>query len=157
MSTPTATTTQTIQVAVRATPEQVWRALTDGATTPAYYFGFRAELDPAPGASYRYTAGGRDVITGRVLAVEPGRSVTMTFNGAWDPDVAALPESRVTFRLSPPAMPTPGVTILSVVHEELPDTETAAGLELGWVTIVSGLKTLLETGRPLVAAPADAG
>jgi len=43
----------------------------------------------------------------------------------------------------------PGVTVLSVVHDGLPDTPAAAGLESGWVTIVSGLKTLLETGAPM--------
>ena len=42
-------------------------------------------------------------------------------------------------------MPMPGVTILSCVHTGLPDVPAAAGLELGWVAILSGLKTLLET------------
>lgn len=152
-ATATTTTTQTVQVAIKATPEQVWQALTDGRITPAYYLGFTAELDLRAGASYRYTAGGREVITGQVLAVEPGRSLTTTFNGAWAPDVAELPESRVTFSLFEPFMPMPGVTFLSVLHEELPDTETAAGLEMGWVAILSGLKTLLETGGPMVAPP----
>ena len=43
----------------------------------------------------------------------------------------------------------PGVTFLSLVHEGLPDTEAAAHLEIGWVTILSGLKTLLETDAPI--------
>jgi uncharacterized protein YndB with AHSA1/START domain len=81
------------------------------------------------------------------------RSLTTTFNGAWAPHIAELPESRVTFSLFEPFMPMPGVTFLSLVHEELPDTETAALLELGWVSILSGLKTLLETGGPMVAPP----
>lgn len=50
-------------------------------------------------------------------------------------------------------MPMPGVTFLSLRHEGLPDTEDAAHLEVGWVTIRSGLKTLLETGVPLAAPP----
>ena len=50
-------------------------------------------------------------------------------------------------------MPMPGVTVLSLVHEGLPETEAAAGLESGWVAILSGLKTLLETDRPMVDAP----
>ena len=59
----------------------------------------------------------------------------------------------MTFTLTEPMMP--GVTVLSCVHTGLPDTPTAAGLEPGWVLILSGLKTLLETGRPLVVAPSD--
>jgi uncharacterized protein YndB with AHSA1/START domain len=149
-------TTQKVQLAIRATPDEVWHALTDGAVTPAYYLGFEAHLDPTPGAPYRYTAGGRDVITGTVLAAEPGRRVTMTFNGSWAPDVAALPESTVTFGLFEPFMPMPGVSLLSMVHEGLPDTPAAAHLEVGWVAILSGLKTLLETEAPMAAAPAAA-
>jgi hypothetical protein len=49
-------------------------------------------------------------------------------------------------------MPMSGVTFLSLVHEGLPETDAAAHLEIGWVTIMSGLKTLLETDRPMVDA-----
>ena len=57
------------------------------------------------------------------------------------------------FSLFEPFMPMPGVTFLSCVHEGLPDTEPAAHLEIGWVSILSGLKTLLETGEALSAPP----
>lgn len=43
-------------------------------------------------------------------------------------------------------MPMPDVTFLSCVHENLPATESARHLDIGWVSILSGLKTLLETG-----------
>jgi uncharacterized protein YndB with AHSA1/START domain len=148
-------TTQRIALAVRATHDQVWQALTDSSTTPAYYLGFAADYDLRPGRPYRYTAGGGDMITGTVLEVEPGRRLRTTFEGHWAPDVEALPPSAVTFELFEPFMPMPGVTFLSVTHEDLPDVEAAAHLEVGWVTILSGLKTLLETGRPL-AGPAAA-
>ncbi|MFB9385694.1 SRPBCC domain-containing protein [Pseudonocardia petroleophila] len=147
------TTTQKIQIAIRADAAQVFDALTDGKQTPAYYYGFEAEFDLAAGRPYRYVAGGADMITGTVLAVDPGRSLRTTFRGAWTPDVAALPESTVTCTLSDPPMPTPGVTVLTLEHEGLPDGAAAAGIEIGWVLILSGLKTLLETERPMVDAP----
>ena len=147
-------TTQKIQLAIKASPEAVWDALVDGAITPAYYVGFAADFDLTPGAPYRYTAGGGDMITGTVVSVDPGRELVTTFNGHWDPEVDRLPESTVTFTIGSTAMPMPGVTVLSCVHSGLPDTPAAAGLELGWVAILSGLKTLLETGSPLVGAPA---
>lgn len=140
-----------IQIAVKAEAEQVWDALTNGKVTPAYYYGFEAEFDLAAGRAYRYTAGGADVITGSVLAVEPGRSLSTTFRGAWGPEIAALPESTVT--LADPPMPSPGVTLVTLVHEGLPATGAAAGVEIGWVLVLSGLKTLLETGRPMVDHP----
>lgn len=145
-------TIQKIQLAVRAPADEVWHALTDGDVTPAYYYGFRAEFDLAPGAAYRYTAGGGDMITGVVTEVEPAKRLAMTFNGHWTPDVDALPESRVTVTLGQRDI-APGVTVLTLVHEDLPDTPTAAGIESGWVLILSGLKTLVETGSPLVAHP----
>ena len=90
-------TVQMIQLAIRARPDDVWRALTDGSITPDYYVGFTADYDLTPGARYRYTAGGGDVIAGTVLEVEPGRRLATTFNGYWNSGVAALPESTVTF------------------------------------------------------------
>lgn len=143
----------TVTLAVKAEPAAVWAALTDGAVTPAYYLGFQAEYDLRAGAPYRYTVGGGAMITGTVTEVVEGRLLAATFNGAWEPAVAALPESRVTFELIEPFMPMPGVTFLSCTHRGLPDTDVALHLELGWVTILSGLKTLLETGAPLAGAP----
>lgn len=159
MSTETTTstaidTTQKVQLAIKAGPQQVWQALTDGSVTPAYYFGFTAEYgDLTPGAGYRYTAGGGDVITGEIVAVDPGRKLVTTFDGSWAPDVAELPTSTVTFEIFEPVMPMPGVTFLSCVHTGLPATKAAAELESGWVSILSGLKTLLETGQPLATPP----
>ena len=144
-------TTQHIQIAIKAAPDQVWRALVDSSVTPAYYIGFSAEFDLAAGSSYRYTAGGGDMITGRVVEVDEGRRLVTTFNGKWAPDVASLPESTVTFEIFEPFMPMPGVTFLSCRHEGLDASDTAAHLEIGWVSILSGMKTLLETGQPLVS------
>lgn len=144
-------TTQRIQIAVRADAGQVFGALTDGKQTPAYYYGFEADYgDLAAGRPYRYLRGGAEVITGTVLAVEPGRSLRTSFRGAWAPEVAALPESTVMFTLSDPPLPAPGVTVVTLEHEGLPAGDTAADVEIGWVLILSGLKTLLETERPMI-------
>jgi uncharacterized protein YndB with AHSA1/START domain len=145
--------TITIHQAIRGDAAAIWRSLVDGAITPAYYVGFEADFDLTPGTGYRYTAGGGDMINGTVVEVDPGHRLVTTFNGHWDPAVAALPESTVTFTIGDTAMPMPGVTLLTCVHENLPDTEVTTHLELGWVTILSGLKTLVETGAPMVGAP----
>jgi uncharacterized protein YndB with AHSA1/START domain len=146
-------TTQKIQIAIGADPSQVWKALTDPAITPAYYYGFEAHYDLSPGAQYSYVSGGRPVITGHLDEVVEGKKLSMTFAGAWAPEVAELPESVVTYELGEAAMAIPGMTALT--HEGLPDTDAARNVEKGWVLILSGLKTLLETGHPLVSAPAN--
>lgn len=146
-------TTLTIHHAIKGDADTIWRSLVDGTVTPAYYVGFAAEFDLTPGAPYRYTAGGGEMISGTVLDVEEGRKLVTTFNGAWDAAVAELPESTVTFTIGDTAMPMPGVTLLSCLHEGLPESPVTAHLELGWVTILSGLKTLVETGAPMVGAP----
>ncbi len=146
--------TITIHQAIKGDADTIWRALVDGTMTPAYYVGFEAEFDLTPGAAYRYTAGGGDMITGTIVDVDPGRRLVTTFNGLWDPAVADLPESHVTFTIGETAMPMPGVTLLTCVHDDLPDTPVTTHLELGWVSILAGLKTLVETGAPMVGAPA---
>lgn len=147
-------TTITVQHAIRGDAAAIWAALTDGAITPAYYVGFEADFDLRPGGTYRYTAAGGDMISGRVLEVEQPHKLVTTFNGLWDPAVAALAESTVTFTIGETPMPLPGVTLLRCTHEGLPDGPVAEHLELGWVSILSGMKTLLETGAPMVGAPA---
>jgi uncharacterized protein YndB with AHSA1/START domain len=146
--------TQKIQTVIAATPEQVWAAITDRGISPAYYFGFAAHYgDLTAGASYEYRVGDDVMIGGELLEVEEGARVSMTFRGRWTPAVADLPESIVTYDLGPTAMAVPGLTQLTLIHEGLPDSETARDVEKGWVLILSGMKTLLETGRPLVPAP----
>jgi uncharacterized protein YndB with AHSA1/START domain len=146
--------TITVHLAIRGDADTIWRALVDGTMTPAYYVGFEADFDLTPGAAYRYTAGGGDMITGTVVDVDPGHRLVTTFNGLWDPAVAELPESTVTFSIGTTAMPMPGVTLLTCTHDGLPDGPVIDHLELGWVSILSGLKTLVETGAPMVGAAA---
>lgn len=146
--------TQKIQVAIRASRAEVWRALVDPTVSPAYYYGFEAHYDLLPGSSYSYTSDGREVISGVLLeAIEEAR-LRMTFIGTWAPDVADLPPSEITYEIGEAAMAIPGITSLTLTHEGLPDTDAARNVEKGWVLILSGLKTLLETGKPLIPAPA---
>ena len=146
-------TTKRVTIAIKAEPEAVWSALADGAQSPAYFYGFSIASTFEAGADYVYTAGGTPMITGRIVNVTPGESITMTFNGAWDPAVAQLPESTVSYQIGTSSMPMPGVTVLTLTHDGMPDGTTADDVAAGWVLILSGLKTLLETGAPLTSAP----
>jgi hypothetical protein len=45
-----------------------------------------------------------------------------------------------------------GYTLLTVTHDQLEGApKTAEAVSGGWMLVISGLKTLLETGRPMSA------
>jgi len=85
--------------------------------------------------------------SGEVLVCEPPRRLAYTFRNEFDfqgrPAEASY--SRVSFTIEPYE----GMVKLTLVHDQLPDEQTAAGFREGWAPILSSLKTYLETGKPL--------
>jgi uncharacterized protein YndB with AHSA1/START domain/DNA-binding transcriptional ArsR family regulator len=137
-------------VFVRATPERVWEAITDSALTRRYYYASTVESDWEPGSAYRYLIDGDEAIVGEVLEADPPRKLVLSFDARWDEQVAADTPSRLTWEISDAA---PGVVQLTVVHDGLvAGSATAEQVPGGMPFILSGLKTLLETGEPLVGA-----
>jgi uncharacterized protein YndB with AHSA1/START domain len=135
---------------IRATPDEVWQALTDPDQTAKYFFGTRVESTFEPGAPYVSAAGGAPMVEGEILAAEPPRLLQQTWRTLWAPEAAAEEPSRVTWEIEAQE---DGTTKLTVVHDQLENAPvTAASVEGGWSYVVSGLKTLLETGAPLAAA-----
>ena len=68
---------------IRASTEQVWSAIVDGAQTERYYYGTRVESTWEVGAPVRYAeADGSVAVDGSIMAIDPGRSVTMQHPGA---------------------------------------------------------------------------
>jgi uncharacterized protein YndB with AHSA1/START domain/DNA-binding transcriptional ArsR family regulator len=137
-------------VFVKATPEQVWRAITDSDFTRKYYYASAVESDWAPGSPYRYLIDGNEAIVGEILDSEPPRRLVMSFDACWDEQVAGDPPSTITWEVADSG---PGVVQLTVVHDGLlPGSATLEQALGGMPFILSGLKTLLETGEQLVAA-----
>ncbi len=133
---------------IRATPEAIWRALTESDFTTRYWYGSTVHSDWAPGSPWELRTGtGRVGITGEVLESEPPRRLVVTYNQAWGG--GGEPPSRLTFEIDPGG---PGVQKLTLVHETEPGSSTQiAEVAAGWPFILAGLKTLLETGEPLSA------
>jgi uncharacterized protein YndB with AHSA1/START domain len=135
------------EVYIRTTPEKLWQALTDGALTKQYFFGLSLDDGPlAVGGPMTYRDDEGDVMTGgEILDVEAPRRLVQTWRATWGGE-ARDPDSRVTYEITPF-----GATCkLSVTHEHVSaESETAKKTVGGWPMIVSGLKTLLETGEPL--------
>jgi uncharacterized protein YndB with AHSA1/START domain len=149
MTTMTEQATQVYSVFIRATPEQVWDAITKPEFTTRYFHGTRIESTFEPGAPYLSLAGDGDetLVDGEVLESDPPRMLKHTWRALYDPETASEPFSRVTWEIEPQEG---GVTKLTVVHDQLEAApKTAESVAGGWSYVLSGLKTLLETGEPL--------
>jgi uncharacterized protein YndB with AHSA1/START domain len=82
-----------------------------------------------------------------VVEATPPEKLVTTFDAQWDDAVRADPPSRITWTLEDAGA---GVSKLTVVHEGFAgQTATAEQVAGGMPLILSGLKTLLETGAPL--------
>ena len=145
MTTITAQTTQVYQLFIKATPEQVWDAITKSEFTTRYFFASRVEM--AEGRRRAYGPNGELWGDSAILEEDPPRRLVHEWQGLYDPDLAAEETSRVTWEIEPQE---DGVTKLTLVHDQLEGApKTAESVAGGWMFVLSGLKTLLETGRPL--------
>ena len=141
MTTMTAQTTQVYSIFIKASPEQIWDAITKPEFTQKYMYGI-----PVTVTRQRFDGG--QAVQGGVLEYEPPHRLVHAWQALYDPEMAEEDESRVTWELEPHDG---GVTLLTVVHDQLegaPKTaESVSGP--GWMMVLSGLKTLVETGKPL--------
>jgi uncharacterized protein YndB with AHSA1/START domain len=138
-------------VFIKATPERLWRAITDGAETERYYYGTRVESDWAPGSRVAYLyPDGRVAADGDVLEIDPPRRVVMTFHARWDPEVEAEGPVRHTWAIEPDDDGTCRLTVTT--SGIVPGSRRATEFGDGMAWIVSGLKSFVETGEPMVAA-----
>jgi uncharacterized protein YndB with AHSA1/START domain len=146
MSTIAAQTTQVYSLFIRATPEQIWEAITTPEFTAKYFYGQRIEI--AADRRSWWNSDGELVSAGGVIEFEPPRRLVHGWSSLYDPEMAAEPESRVTWEIEPQDG---GYSLLTVVHDQLDDSpKTAESVSgVGWMMVLSGLKTLLETGKPL--------
>jgi uncharacterized protein YndB with AHSA1/START domain len=147
MTTTTAQTTQVYQVFIRATPEAIWDAITKPEFTARYFH--KARID---NSSDGHRSRGPD---GSVWADEPmyefnpPKRMVHGWRSLYDPDLAGEEPSRVTWEIEPQDG---DYCLLTVTHDRLDGApKTAESVQgVGWMIVLSGLKTLLETGEPLV-------
>ena len=145
MTTAIATTTQVYQLFIKATPDQVWDAITKPEFTTRYFYASRIEM--ADGRRRAYSPSGELWGDSAILEEDPPRRLVHEWQGLYDPDLAAEEPSRVTWEIEPQE---DGVTKLTLVHDRLEGApKTAESVAGGWMFVLSGLKTLLETGETL--------
>jgi uncharacterized protein YndB with AHSA1/START domain len=148
MSTATDLSTQVYQVFIKATPEQIWAAITQPDFTVRYFYGARITIKPE-----RLTSYGPDGATwgdGPVLEFDPPRRLVHEWRSLYDDVMAGEEPSRVTWEIEPQDG---GYCKLTLTHDRLEGApKTAASVAgPGWMFVLSGLKTVLETGEPLAS------
>jgi uncharacterized protein YndB with AHSA1/START domain len=139
-------TVYTIYIA--STPEKVWEALTSAELSRKYFFGNAVEIELKVGGKYIVRRpDGALHISGEVLACEPPRKLTFTFNVNWPALIEKLGPTLVSYDIEP-AGDAVRLTMTESHDRPLSDDILSGGRE-GWPAILSSLKSLLETGRPL--------
>ena len=139
-------TVYTIYIA--STPEKVWEALTSAEFSRKYFFGNAVEVELKVGGAYIVrTPDGALHISGEVLECEPPRKLAVTFNVNWPALVGILGPTLVTYEIEP-AGDAVRLTMTEAHDRPLSDDILSGGRQ-GWPAILSSLKSLLETGKPL--------
>ncbi len=144
--------THVYELYIRTTPERLWQAITDGELTRQYYFGSPIRSDWTQGARFEMTAPhdpSEIWVEGEVLEIDPPRRLVQSFQAHWDAAMEQETPSRVTWEIEQQGE----ASRLRVTHEGL-TAAAAQQVSGGWPQILSGLKTLLETGEPLALQPA---
>jgi uncharacterized protein YndB with AHSA1/START domain len=129
------------EIYIKTTPERLWHAITDPDMRSKYTFGVRVHSDWTTGSTYRGGDENITILEGENLEVDPPRRLVQSFRAMWSDEVKVEGTSRVTWLIEPIA----DSCRLTVTHDQLRE---GANTQLygGWMMVLSGLKTLLETG-----------
>lgn len=137
-------TVYTIYIA--STPDRVWEALTSAKFSKQYFFGNAVEVEPRLGGAFIVrTPDGALHISGEVLAYDPPRKLSVTFNVNWPELIEKLGPTLVTYEVEQVG---DAVRLtMSEGHDRPLSDDILSGGRTGWPAILSGLKSLLETGK----------
>jgi uncharacterized protein YndB with AHSA1/START domain len=134
---------------IASTPEKVWQALTSAEFSRKYFFGLAVEMEPrVGGALVVRNPDGSLHISGEVFEYQPPNRLTITWNVNWPALVEKLGPTLVTYEIEQ-AGEAVKLTLLQSHDRPISDDILSGGRE-GWPAILSGLKSVLETGTALV-------
>ena len=132
------------EIYVKTTPERLWHAITDTEMRAKYNFGAMVTSTWAQGSRYEGRGGSNLILEGENLEVDPPRRLVQSYRALWGEDVKAEGTSRVTWEIEQVA----DSCRLTVTHDQLREGANDQ-LYGGWPMVLSGIKTLLETGEML--------
>lgn len=135
------------QIVIASTAAKVWEALTDATFTKAFWFGRAVNSDWKPGSPVRIvTPEGGIEMQGTVLEAEAPRRLSYSWRAAGD---EGKEPTTVVFELEE----TGPLVKLSILHDIDAADAKFRQAAAGWTFILCGLKTWLETGKPMPALP----
>jgi len=134
------------EIYIKTTPGRLWEAITDPEMRSKYQFGSRFSADFTPGSRYEMSHPTNSGLLGEGenLEVDPPRRLVQSMRALWGEDVKSEGTSRITWEIEPVG----DSCRLTVTHDQLREGANDQ-LYGGWPMILSGLKTLLETGELL--------
>jgi uncharacterized protein YndB with AHSA1/START domain len=133
---------------IASTPGKVWQALISAEFSRQYFFGNSVEIDLKVGGAFIVrTPDGALHISGEVIECEPEKKLTVTFNVNWPALIEKLGQTLVTYEIEQ-AGEAVRLT-LTEAHERKLSDDILSGGRQGWPAILSSLKSVLETGKPL--------
>jgi uncharacterized protein YndB with AHSA1/START domain len=132
------------EIYIKTTPERLWKAITDTEMRSKYTFGAIVNSDWTQGSRYEGVGHGTAIFEGENLEVDPPRRLVQSFRALWGEDVKSEGTSRVTWEIEPVG----DSCRLTVTCDQLRENANAQ-LYGGWPMVLSGIKTLLETGELL--------
>jgi uncharacterized protein YndB with AHSA1/START domain len=140
-----ATMEKIFEIYIKTTPERLWQAITDPKLRRKYNFGVGVYSDWTVGSSYQgRPAPDVEIFEGEILEIDPPRRLVQSFRALWSDEVKQEGTSRITWEITPVG----DSCRLVLVHDQLRE---GAKSEIfgGHPMVLSGLKTLLETGEML--------
>lgn len=133
---------------IAATPEQVWQALTDPAFTRQYFGGFAIDVEPKTGGRFFLrNPDGSPHMSGEVVDWSPPKRFSCTWLIEGMPDFRGLPVCLVTYEIE--RMGSAVKLTMTEAHSWDIPAAILQGGRTGWPAILSSLKSVLETGKPL--------
>jgi uncharacterized protein YndB with AHSA1/START domain len=130
---------------IRTTPEKLWDALTKPEFTRIYWYDMVQECDWKEGSSWKMLfPDGRIADQGTIVAAEKPKRMVISWQNEFKPELKAEGVSRATYEIEQTG---PAVK-LTITHEiGVADSKLIEAVSGGWPLILSGLKSLLETGE----------
>lgn len=139
------TTTQVHRIFIKAAPEAIWEAITKPEFTRRYFYGSSIDTTTQPGSPCVYRSSDAPLVDGEVLESDPVHRFVITWRSLYHPPSADEPASRVTWLIEPQE---DGHCCLTVIHDRLDGSpNTAKNVGTAWMFVLSGLKTVVETGE----------
>jgi uncharacterized protein YndB with AHSA1/START domain len=133
---------------IRTTPEKLWRALIEPEFTKQYWAGTHQVSDWKVGSDWKIMIpDGRVGDSGKVIEFDPPKRLVVTWQNQFVPGMKDEPHTTCTYELEPAG----SAMKLTLTHESpVANSKHIEGVSSGWPHLLASLKSLLETGEPII-------